>query len=159
RNEGHRPVNASAVEVTATDIPLLLLVNGETSGGGELVAAALQDNGRAVVAGQRTFGKGTIQLPLLREGYPFKLTKGTFGRPSGKTSQRPPDSKPTDDGGVRPDGDHELPITAELSKRLKEWHTLQVLRPPSDRSALPIDDPEADPQRQAAVQMLRELVG
>ena len=92
-------------------------------------------------------------------GYPFKLTTGTFIRPNGKNFQRYPDSKPNDDWGVRPDPDHELPVTAELSKRLKHSHLLHTLRPPGDRTALPIDDPEADPQRQAAVRMLRELVG
>lgn len=160
RGDGHSPVDLLAVEVTATDIPIVVLVNGETSGGGELIAAALQDHGRAVIAGQRTLGKGTIQGGRIPDrGFPFKLTTGKFIRPNGKNFQRNPDSKPTDDWGVRPDRDHELPITAELSKRLKEWHTLQVLRPPSDRGALPIDDPEADPQRQAAVRMLRELIG
>ena len=92
-------------------------------------------------------------------GYPFKLTTGTFVRPSGKNFHRHPESKPTDDWGVRPDPEHELPVTAELSKRLKHGYTLHTLRPPSDRTALPIDDPDADPQRQAAVRMLRELVG
>jgi len=158
RSEGNKPVTPFGVDETSTDIPMVVLVNGETSGGGELIAAALQDNGRAVVAGQRTFGKGTIQLPLLSRGYPFKLTKGTFVRPSGKNFQRHPDSKPTDDWGVRPDPDHELPLTAELSKRLKEWHNLHALRPPGERGALPIDDPESDPQRLAAVRMLQERV-
>ena len=44
-----------------TDFPVVVLVNGETSGGGELIAAALQDHGRAAVAGQRTVGKASIQ--------------------------------------------------------------------------------------------------
>jgi C-terminal peptidase prc len=160
RSDGTRPVDHLPVEVTATEIPLVVLVNGETSGGGELIAAALQDHGRAVIAGQRTLGKGTIQGgQLVDRGFPFKLTTGMFVRPNGKNFQRNPDSNPTDSWGVRPDPDHDLPLTAELSKRLKEWHTLLVLRPASDRGALPIDDPEADPQRLAAMRMLRELIG
>jgi C-terminal peptidase prc len=159
RSEGQRPVDGFGVDVSVTDIPIVVLVNGETSGGGELIAAALQDHARAVIAGQRTIGKGSVQGSLVDRGFPFKITTGTFLRPSGKNFQRYPESKPSDDWGIRPDPKHELPVTAELSKRLKEWYTLQALRPPADRSALPIDDPEADPQRQAAVRMLRELVG
>jgi carboxyl-terminal processing protease len=157
RESATQPVDALGVQVTATDIPIVVLVNGETSGGGELIAAALQDHGRAIVVGQRTVGKGTVQTSLALTGYPFKLTSGTFIRPNGKNFHRHPNSKPDDDWGVRPDPEHELPLTAELSKRLKEWHTLHALRPPSDRSALPIDDPDADPQRQAAERILREL--
>jgi C-terminal peptidase prc len=158
RSPTPQPVEHYAVEVTATDIPIVVLVNGETSGGGELIAAALQDHGRAVVAGQRTVGKGSVQLGLTNHGYPFKLTTGTFIRPNGKNFQRNPESKPGDDWGVRPDPERELPVTAELSKWLKHSYTLQALRPPGDLGALPTDDPEADPQRQAAVRMLRELV-
>lgn len=157
RELGRQPVDLLGVETTATDIPIVVLVNGETSGGGELIAAALQDHGRAVVVGQRTLGKGTVQGPV--QDFPFKLTTGIFIRPNGKNFHRHPNSKPDDDWGVRPDPEHQLPVTAELSKQLKEWHSLHMLRPPSDRRALPIDDPEADPQRQEAVRMLRDLVG
>src|SRR6185369_1816367 len=46
------------------DLPILVLINGETSGGGELIAAALQDNRRAAIAGDRTIGKATVQKSL-----------------------------------------------------------------------------------------------
>src|SRR5947208_12826424 len=104
RGQAPQPVDLYAAEVTATDLPMVVLVNGETSGGGELIAAALQDHDRAVVAGQRTVGKGSYQISLARDyGFPFKLTKGTFVRPSGKNFQRYPDSQPDDYWGVRPD--------------------------------------------------------
>jgi carboxyl-terminal processing protease len=154
------PVEA-AVDVTGnyTEFPVVVLVNGETSGAGELIAAALQDHLRAAVAGQRTVGKASIQKPLDQEyGLPFKLTTGTFHRHSGRNLQRFPDSTPADDWGVRPDPGRELPMSPELSRRLKEWYELHTLRPAGSREALPLDDPEADPQRLAAVQMLRDLV-
>jgi carboxyl-terminal processing protease len=145
------------VEHPAPNYPVIVLVNGETSGGGELIAAALQDYGRAVIAGQRTIGKASVQeadqLPV-----PFRLTTRTFLRPNGKNLQRFPDSKWSDDWGVRPDEGRELPLTAEAGRRLKDWWMLQTLRPPGDPEALPLDDPENDPQRQAAVQMLRDLM-
>jgi carboxyl-terminal processing protease len=139
-------------------VPMVVLVNGETSGGGELIAAALQDHGRVVVAGQRTVGKATIQTPEPVPGIQFKLTTGTFLRPNGKNLQRFPDSRPADDWGVRPDQGRELPLTAEAGRRLKQWWTLQTLRPPETTEALPLDDPENDPQRLAAVQMVLGLI-
>ena len=71
-----------------------VLVNGETMGGSELIVAALQDNMRATIVGQRTFGKASVQtmlaLPLPNSG--FKLTSGSFVRPSGKALHRFPDA-------------------------------------------------------------------
>ena len=52
----------------------------------------------------------------------------------------------------------ELPVTAELSRQLKEWWVLHTLRPAGSAEALPLDDPESDPQRHAAVQMVRGLM-
>ena len=148
--------------------PVVVLVNGETSGGGELIAAALQDHKRAVVAGQRTRGKGSIQspvpVPLLREGGGFdgtleiRLTSGTFLRPSGKGLNRFADSKPSDDWGVRPDPKLEFRVSTDLGRRLKEWWQQQALRPGASDKALPLDDPEQDPQRQAALKALLGLM-
>lgn len=140
--------------------PLVVLVNGETSGGAELIAAALQDNKRAVIVGQRTFGKASVQtmmaLPLPNTG--LKLTSGNFLRPNGKGLHRSADSKWTDDWGVRPDAGQELPVTPDLSLQLRDWWQLHVLRPSSDRDVLPVDDPENDPQRQAALRTLGKLL-
>jgi carboxyl-terminal processing protease len=152
-------VEFEALDVPYADLPVVALINGETSGGGELIAAALQDHGRAAVAGQRTIGKGSIQEPMrqLRSNIPFRLTTGTFLRPTGKNLQRFPDSTPADDWGVRPDEGRDLPLTADAGARLKEWWTVFTLRPAGDTEALPLDDPENDPQRSAAVQMIREM--
>jgi carboxyl-terminal processing protease len=146
----------STAENKFLDFTIVVLVNGETSGGAELIAAALQDHKRAVVAGQRTLGKGSIQtmvgLPAPNAG--LKLTSGTFVRPSGKNLHRGPDSKPGDDWGVRPDPKAECRVSPELSRQLKEWWLQQTLRPGPSNEALPLDDPEADPQREAARQLL-----
>ncbi len=135
---------------------LVVLVNGETSGGAELIAAALQDHKRAVVIGQRTRGKSSVQVPLPVgvEGMALKLTRGAFIRPSGKNLHRFPDSAPSGDWGVIPDEDFRL--SPELGKRLKEWHQLYALRPAGSRERLALDDPRADTQRRAAVQLLRK---
>ncbi len=147
--------------------PMVVLVNAETTGGGELIAAALQDHKRAAVAGQRTRGKGSIQMPAPMnlateaghvESIELKLTTGTFLRPSGKGLNRFADSKPTDDWGVRPDPKLETRVSPELSLRLREWWNEQAVRPGSSTKALPLDDPEEDPQRQAALKALVRIM-
>lgn len=141
-----------------TDFPMVVLVNGETSGGGELIAAALQDYGRAAVAGQRTVGKTSVQKQPERLGVPFKLTVGTFIRPSGLAQARVPDNKPSEDWCIRPDADRELPLTKAAARRLKAWYEVSTLRPAGSVEALPLDDPENDPQRFAALQMLKPMM-
>jgi carboxyl-terminal processing protease len=142
------------------DLPLVVLVNGETSGGGELIAAALQDRKRAAVVGQRTLGKASIQtmIALAAPGAGLKLTTGTFVRPSGKNLHRFADSKPTDDWGVRPDPDHEFRTSPDLARQLRAWWLVQTLRPGPSREALPLDDPTADPQLQAALSALSRQI-
>ncbi len=139
-------------------LPLVVLVNGSTSGGAELVAAALQDHRRAIVVGQRTLGKGSVQTPMHLEvsGVGLKLTTGTFHRPSGRELHRFPDSKATDDWGVRPDVDTR--VSPDLAALLKRHWLWQTLRPTEAREQLPLDEPEADPQQVAAADALRQLV-
>lgn len=149
------------VKYKAGDYPVMLLVNGETIGGGELIAAALKDNGRAVLAGTRTFGKATIQWPLALPGLPgysFKLTGGTYTRPNGKSLQRYADSKSDDDWGLKPDPGYEISMSADLARKLKESYLLYALRPGGSREALDLDDPLADPQRVRALKLIRSLV-
>lgn len=143
------------------DLPIVVLINGETMGGGELIAAAFQDNRRAITAGERTFGKGSIQQSLNNssiDGMPFKLTQGTFMRPNGKPLQRFPDSTGKDDWGVRPDDGRWLPLSADAARQIKEQWTLHSLRPGTSRDALATDDPENDPQLRAALMMLRAKI-
>jgi carboxyl-terminal processing protease len=139
---------------------LVVLVNKETSGGAELIAAALQDHHRAVIVGQRTRGKASIQtlLPLPIPDAGLKLTNGMFLRPSGKNLHRFPESKRTDDWGVRPHPGREFPITPELSKQLCDWSQLLALRPGGSNEALDLDDPSMDPQRQYALHVLGMLL-
>lgn len=60
---------------TEPNYPVIVLVNGTTASAAEIVAAALQEAGRAQVAGTRTFGKGTVQTVIdLEDGAALKLT-------------------------------------------------------------------------------------
>jgi carboxyl-terminal processing protease len=153
-------VHRSAGQHQLDAFPVVVLINGWTSGGGELIAAALKDHGRVRVAGQRSLGKGNVQepLPLGSAGFGMKITTGTFVRPSGKNLHRFAESKESDDWGVRPDPGLELRLSADLGRQLEQWWLWQNLRPGSSSEALPLDDPENDPQRQLALAALLEQV-
>jgi carboxyl-terminal processing protease len=144
-----------------TAVPMVVLIGPETSGGGELIAAALQDHNRAVVAGQRSRGKASIQRsPNLGLGghHALRLTVGYFYRPNGKNLHRHPDSKPSDPWGVSPDPDLEVRLSTQLRQQIRDWRLLQDLRPVGSRTALPLDDPESDPVLLAAREYLEGLV-
>ncbi|MEV8533536.1 S41 family peptidase [Streptomyces sp. NPDC051211] len=66
--------------------PLVALVDGGTMSAAELLTGALQDRGRAVAVGSRTFGKGSVQLPTeLPDGSVAELTVGTYRTPAGRS--------------------------------------------------------------------------
>jgi len=65
--------------------PLVVLVDSGTMSAAELLTGALQDRGRAVVVGSRTFGKGTVQIPRRQpDGSVAELTVGQYATPSGR---------------------------------------------------------------------------
>ncbi|MFE6283095.1 S41 family peptidase [Streptomyces sp. NPDC057877] len=65
--------------------PLVTLVDGGTMSAAELLTGALQDRGRAVVVGSRTFGKGSVQMPSeLPDGSVAELTVGHYRTPGGR---------------------------------------------------------------------------
>src|SRR5581483_11941718 len=69
-----------------TTTPLVVLVDGGTASAAEIVAAALQDRGRAVLLGSRTFGKGSVQAPSqLSDGSALELTVGRYLTPAGRS--------------------------------------------------------------------------
>lgn len=78
-----------------TTRPLVTLVDGGTMSAAELVTGALQDRGRAVAVGSRTFGKGSVQMPTeLPDGSVAELTVGTYRTPAGRS---------LDGSGITPD--------------------------------------------------------
>jgi carboxyl-terminal processing protease len=69
-----------------TRVPLVVLVDGGTMSAAEMLAGALQDRGRAVVIGSRTFGKGSVQMPSpLPDGSVAELTVGHYSLPDGRS--------------------------------------------------------------------------
>ncbi|MCK8044995.1 S41 family peptidase [Shewanella sp. 1CM18E] len=73
-------------QTMAANIPITVLINKGSASASEVLAAALQDNGRATVIGQTSFGKGTIQslIPTLMDGNAIKLTIAKYTTPNGK---------------------------------------------------------------------------
>ncbi len=69
-------------------IPVIILVDRSTASASEVFAGALQDHDRAVIVGERTFGKGSVQSVLpLRNGDGIKLTTARYYTPSGRSIQ------------------------------------------------------------------------
>ncbi len=72
------------------EVPLVVLVNDGAASASEIVASALQDNARALIIGERTFGKASVQTlinPMRGKGYYIKLTIARYYSPSGRTLQ------------------------------------------------------------------------
>ncbi len=80
----------------AKGVPVIVLVDAGSASAAEIVAAALQDHRRAIVMGERTFGKGSVQtlIPLGRGTTAIRLTTARYYTPSGRSVQ---------EGGVTPD--------------------------------------------------------
>jgi carboxyl-terminal processing protease len=95
--------------------PMAVLINRYSASASEIVAAALQDHHRAVIVGERSYGKGSVQNIIAMEGNTsaLKLTTASYWRPSGKNIHRFPDSKDTDEWGVKPDPGFEVKLTDE----------------------------------------------
>ncbi len=71
------------------DLPIIVLVDGFTASGAEILAGALQDYDRALVLGERTFGKGLVQTVMeLPHGRRLRFTTGSWQTPLGRSLQR-----------------------------------------------------------------------
>jgi len=86
------------------EYPVVVLVNRFSASASEIVAACLQDHQRAVIVGERTWGKGTVQSLFLLEGgrSALKLTIANYSRPSGANIQRWDDAGEDEAWGVQP---------------------------------------------------------
>ena len=79
----------AAVNENPDNVPVVVLVNGETASAAEIVAGALQDHDRALIVGETTFGKGLVQFPFqLDYDSALLLTIAKYYTPSGRLIQR-----------------------------------------------------------------------
>ncbi len=88
RNKADDEVYSAKPENTITGVPLVVLVNGGSASASEIVSGSLQDHKRAIIVGQNTFGKGSVQVVLpITEEEAIKLTIARYYLPSGRTIQ------------------------------------------------------------------------
>ncbi|MCK9472582.1 S41 family peptidase [Sulfurimonas sp.] len=88
RNKADDEIYSAKSENTLTNVPLVVLVNGGSASASEIVSGSLQDHKRAIVVGQNTFGKGSVQVVLpITEEEAIKLTIARYYLPSGRTIQ------------------------------------------------------------------------
>jgi len=97
------------------DLPMVVLIDGESASAAEILSACLQDYRRATIVGSRSFGKGTVQeifdLPL--QSGKFQLTDASYWRPSGRNINRAKDAGDSDEWGVSPDPEGLISVSGE----------------------------------------------
>lgn len=147
------------------DLPLVVLINRFSASASEIVAACLQDHKRAIVVGERSFGKGTVQeLINLEPGMGLlKLTTAAYWRPSGKNIHRMAGANESQEWGVRPDPGYEVPLDKEELEMLLRYRALRdIYLPPGSpkpEGFEKVPDNFRDRQLDRAVEALREKIG
>ncbi|MCS7020544.1 MAG: S41 family peptidase [Gemmataceae bacterium] len=141
--------------------PIVVLVNRNSASASEIVAACLQDHGRATIVGERTYGKGSVQdvVPFRPTGGELKYTIARYYPPSGRNidklaTEQDPSIK---EWGVSPDDGFEVKFNPdELNNWYEYVQDLHVIPPPGKTP--PRVDPSKDRQLQTALNHLRELI-
>lgn len=114
--EAHKPN-------TFAGFPMVVLVNGYSASASEIVSACLQDNHRAVIVGDRSYGKGSVQnvIEMEQGKSALKLTTAGYHRPNGKNIHKFPGAKDTDDWGVMPDEGYRIVWNGDDYKKYEEY--------------------------------------
>jgi carboxyl-terminal processing protease len=122
RNTDERVWNAKKPD-TFSGFPMVILVNRYSASASEIVSACLQDHKRALIVGERTWGKGSVQNVIELEGgkSALKLTTASYHRPSGKNIHRFPGAKDTDEWGVMPDDSYTVDFSIEELQQYSEY--------------------------------------
>ncbi len=105
---------------TFSDFPIAIIVNRYSASASEILSACLQDHDRAIVVGERTWGKGSVQNVVELEGgtSALKLTTASYQRPSGENIHRFPDATEEDQWGVMPNDDYLIKFTPDEMRQL-----------------------------------------
>lgn len=123
RNRPEQKVEAKT-DGTLPYFPMIVLVNEASASASEIVAGSLMDNKRALVIGQRSYGKGSVQelIPLDAKGGELKLTVAYYYLPSGRLVHRKKDAT---DWGVQPQ--IVVPMTPEQERAAQKQRYEQEL--------------------------------
>ncbi|MBI2790013.1 MAG: S41 family peptidase [Elusimicrobia bacterium] len=138
-------------------LPLVVLINGGSASGSEIVAGAMQDHKRAVVVGERSFGKASVQsLIPLPDGSGLRLTVARYYTPSGRSIHRDEKNKT---GGIVPD--IVVPVTPEAEAKLYAQWEMIYAKDKKPRSAVKAEDLVRDEALDRAVELLkaRDVLG
>jgi carboxyl-terminal processing protease len=148
---------------TYTKYPIAVLINGSSASASEIVSACLQDYGRAIIVGERSYGKGSVQqLQEFRstEGE-IKMTTARYFPPSDKNIDKiSADPAKPDEWGVKPDKGFEVKLSKEAFRELFDHFRDREIIPAKDKPAKP--DPEKpakefkDVQLDKAIEYVRD---
>jgi carboxyl-terminal processing protease len=139
RGRGVRDAGAVGDDAAAVDVrrasrgtvcpglPMAVVIDGLTASAAEVVAACLQDHGRAIVVGSRSFGKGTVQsiMPLSDGSGLVKLTTSEYVRPSRVNIHRRSDDDTSTPWGVSPDRGCEITPTGRQLDTVQAWRQIR----------------------------------
>jgi len=141
------------------DFPMVCLVNGNSASGSEIVAACLQDHKRAVIIGERSFGKGSVQTIAPFDGGALKMTIATFWRPNGKNLNKSATTgKDDEEWGVRPDAGFEVKLSREEQEALLDHQMDLDVIPRRDRTEKNPKPEFKDRQLDKALEYLRDQI-
>lgn len=158
RNVPDRAWKADKDDSSWPAFPLAILVNRYSASASEVLSASLQDNARAIVVGERTWGKGSVQNVIRIDSgeSALKLTTASYHRPSGVNIHRFPDSKDSDDWGVKPNDGFTVSFSSEQWEQWrKDREEQDVIR--TDGAAAP-ERTFKDPQLEKALAWVNETL-
>jgi C-terminal peptidase prc len=147
-------------------VPMVCLVNGYSASGSEIVAAALKDNDRAVIIGERSYGKGSVQNIREFENGEIKMTTATFCGPHERNLNKAsvenvtklsPEELEKKDWGVSPSKpEFTVKLTRSEREKLADYqHKLEIIQPAGKKPNEPASDFK-DEQLGKAVEYLRK---
>ena len=159
RDNGHSPSTSDADPgARKYKMPLVVLVNQYSASASEIVSGALKDHGRAIIVGERSYGKGSVQMlfPVAGRTAALKLTTARYYLPSGRCLHR---EETSTEWGVDPDFTIEM-TPEQMLKAIDARTEMDVVWSPGDDAMpVPATQPtnllDVDPQLSAAVMLMR----